>query len=195
MSALALVLTLASTDASKPDDPEPPTALEAPAPASAFTPIVAANALSLRLGTLADAGGTAGRTLLAPYAGVGYVHWLGRIVGLGARYDLSSATRGTADVSVTRLGQRFSATVDARWIFHPAFALHGGVGGGASLLVASLSAPSTSETFGRAEGIFVWHASFDIRLPESSVGISLGASGFVGNTLQTAGSVGLEVFF
>ena len=212
MSALAFVVALAAVQAADaapsdaapsdaapadapavpPPDAPSPVAEEPPAPERHAT-VAAADAISLRFGMLADGGGTAGRTLLAPYAGLGYGHWLGRVIGVGARYDLTSTTRGTSEAAVTRLGQRFSATVDARWLFGPTFSLHGGVGGGASWLLSFISAGDAAQTFGRTDGMFVWHASFDVHLPDSPVGVTLGASGFIGSAVQTAGFVGVEI--
>jgi len=120
---------------------------------------------------------TSDATLLAPALGVGLELPVHSVIGLSVRYDASYASRGTSEMNVRRLTQHMAATTDVRAPIHRVASLRAGVGGGAALLVATTAFADRSTTGTRLEGGLAWIGSFDVAIPASRIGVTLGTSG------------------
>lgn len=145
-----------------------------------------------RFGSMLN-GGSNGSTLVAPSVGLGLERWLGRTVGIGLRYDGSVSERGTSQLSVTRFQNLASLTLDARVAVHPAAVLHVGLGGGAAWTLVTSEVLGSSRTAGDIEGGVAWLASYDITIPSTRFGATVGGSGLVRRTQDTTFFAGLRI--
>lgn len=180
---IVIVATLTGASRSAPadepsssSDPAPPTDDNAPPASAAPATRALAFALAARLGTMTSHGSN-DTTYLAPDLGLGLEAFVHRNFGASLRYDGSVSKHGTSSVSVRRLEQQLVVTIDARVRVHRAASLRGGLGGGGALMLATTSFGDETRTATSFEPGLAWLSSFDVDIPDTAFGASIGTSG------------------
>gem|GEM_PF-4282933 len=170
-----------ASDAEAPPTSEAPAAVEPPAGTMREESVASRIQVAARLG-MTSSTSSSDAVVLAPTLGIGIEGWLHRNVGVALRYDASVASRGTSEVTVTRVRQQLAATVDGRLLVGRYFAVHAGIGGGGALLLATTSTGSDSHAATELAPALAWLGSLEIAVPATRLTATLGASGLAHRT-------------